>query len=633
MADQVPLFTADCLLEESFECWKCKYKMLAGTRYYPVENSTKNSKSPAVAKCCKACAMYYFDKAISMGRISNQKSFEQHYGITDLRLSDSEASWNRSFNVMEIYQRVNAAQKKGKYISQPRETILLIYYVDATRAQRAVSAMPEHLSDRRATSSARSQRTDLDNSMPPPAFIPNKNSALKQRSQAIGYNPDHSAYEQALNKQRQAIYPRSDKLISIAFHIGAELIPSGRGKRASHIPEMRNLGITETDPRVSAYAKPSELRARAEGLLWKHMLRKYPKFTGNAAGDTGTEFHHNDKPFEVALILPEAEWEEYEEMMETAETVQTSGSIKQDIKPKQKMQSESSSSATATEGDLFTAVEKLGWEERYNRGILIPEKEEGSSRTCSRSVLSQSSDEDDRPSKKHLLWESPPRGSSVQRAALMSGGAVSQTQVEKFNSVQYFVCYYPVHITPWTEIYKSMMAKKPIQFNIDTSPVVYRHLSFYPDVIVGKGSFCTAHDVSLTLDLPGPNSQPPQSASVVANRYTTSEELERVVGDGNMHMFVSSLFGFAESWVAYFLKLSKLESPVTLPELKYVNAGIVTCHDVATGNTAKTLNSRRMSLVLEDKIPNKPETFQKYINNGSASIENIVENLPINDNF
>ncbi|KAK7453249.1 hypothetical protein VKT23_011925 [Stygiomarasmius scandens] len=597
---------------------------------------------------------------MDMGKLGTEKSFEQYYGLEEVSFSEPELNWKRSFNVADIYKCVNAAQKK-----------------DATRPERAVSAVPDHLSVGRASSSVRGQDVNRnirpDPHMPPPPPPPHTmdgSSGLRNKPEAIGYNLQHHSYNQALKKAQASTYAKSDKAISVAFHIGVEAYSASRGKKSSHMPDLRSLGLTETDPQVSAYATPSDLRERAVTLLWTRFLHKYPDFPGQLSdcsfreiapvkwtnidlqplnvpyflnrpqvncarrgakgatgGDTPTEFHYNDKPFEVALVLSSEVWDQYEEMLESKEVAERGKAWESgNLKPGQSTAGKKKS--TTSSNNLFTEVEDSecsDWGRRYENGTLLLEDSQSS-------ILSQPED-GERPQKKISLWESPPHG-NVQRRALMGGGAISASQVERFNSTEYIISYYPVLTPSWTSIIKSITAgKSPMRFEID-----------------GKtGSFRTAHRAALTFEnMVDVRMQPiiakrpykekrktkgRADAPAPMARYSSQEELERVVGDGNMHMFVSSLFSFAESWIGHLLKSTGIKRPVQLPNLAYVNAGVATCHDAVVGTTTKSLSSRHMALMLEDEISDFPDSFCKYINNGSASIEDVVNDHPEDDHF
>ncbi|KAJ3917673.1 hypothetical protein F5877DRAFT_68003 [Lentinula edodes] len=616
---------------------------------------------------CLPCALYYWHKAISNGLQESTKKFEDVYGISDLSFTAEELAWERKFDPEDIRRRVIDAKKKIYWALRSNTNLPLLNCIVMPPPP------PPSLSG--------SRKMPANHIGGPAAHLSTGIGSTTGR--AIGYGEHHRHYHQAIKNQQAKAYVHSNELISVAYLIGYCVNPKASTK--SYMPKFVPISnIAETDPSTPRGITVEELIVQAKRLVWPQLLAKFPDFSWDwtqvevreiwptawvnliqaepgrlwfydrdqllkaprgGKGKTGDKvFTHNAKPFEIGIVIPYEDFENALELAEDAVSSQTTTKSKNpsrstavavpmNIRSTAATHSMNTCSTVATHSmnthgpasSLFTH----GWQDSLNTGTNKGSRKRSLSVTSPNETVPFS-----RASKK--TYRSPKRGAA--KHVLQSGGQVTLTQVKQFDGTYYSVELFQIPSFDYADVAAS---PTPVRFTFDIETRDVGSIVLNPTVI-GKGSFRTAHSARLQT--------PKWNCNVIVKRpYTTGKskgtskddahllrlpvgaELESIVRDANLHLWSDMLFEFALGWITRFLGVTKLIPPANIPSFRYVNAFVLTVHSEVTGSSVKNLSSRKMTLMAEEVIPAAETSFCKYINNGSADIGPLIEELALND--
>lgn len=187
------------------------------------------------------------------------------------------------------------------------------------------------------------------------------------------------------------------------------------------------------------------------------------------------------------------------------------------------------------------------------------------------------------------------------------------------------VNYYPIE--PQNIAY---LVKQPA-FMLNKSLVSHGYISYQPGSRVGIGAFKTAHLGQLNIDpkpLTGPGhlrndtivfkrpyfqGRKTTEGNIRISRYTVADEIEKIIVEGNIFLWATSLMSMAYSFINRALEKASQQPPFDIPQFRFVRAGIVTAQQAITKQSTTT----RAAYLIEEYIdPVLEGEYIKYVHNG-----------------
>ncbi|KAF8149715.1 hypothetical protein K438DRAFT_1624849, partial [Mycena galopus ATCC 62051] len=153
---------------------------------------------------------------------------------------------------------------------------------------------------------------------------------------------------------------------------------------------------------------------------------------------------------------------------------------------------------------------------------------------------------------------------------------------------------------------------------------------------IGIGTFKSAHTGHLSLiHLPkqGLGTAPNEHVAVkrmyrkrtqntttgnwVTTRFLPADEHAMIIQEANLLYWASSLMDFTYSFIHLFLSNTDEGPPFTIPQLRFLHAGVADSHDQVAGNNINNISSIQRTYLVEEFIE-ELDSFVKFVHNGDA---------------
>ncbi|KAJ7767848.1 hypothetical protein B0H14DRAFT_2254996, partial [Mycena olivaceomarginata] len=89
--------------------------------------------------------------------------------------------------------------------------------------------------------------------------------------------------------------------------------------------------------------------------------------------------------------------------------------------------------------------------------------------------------------------------------------------------------------------------------------------------------------------------------------------------EANLLYWASSIMDFTYSFIHRFLSNTDEEPPFTIPQLRFVHAGVPVSHDQIAGTNINNTSSIRRTYLVEEFIDEELDGFVKFVHNGDAT--------------
>ncbi|KAG1808361.1 hypothetical protein EV424DRAFT_1543509 [Suillus variegatus] len=311
------------------------------------------------------------------------------------------------------------------------------------------------------------------------------------------------------------------------------------------------------------------------------------------------------KQFLLYVVVPTAQWEDYETWLEKAEEERFSmGSQSEPLflpSATRSVHSSVQSSALASKHHLKLALSKAPVKRPFQREIA--------------SVPS-----------------SPP----LKKMASANSGGTTDIDVRQMLTVQHEnIEFFPIPTRPLSVILDDPKLHAAFRTDTELSHSGRLTVQTSTDDMLGIGGFKTAHPGFLTLlsapeiplgsrprqkvavKRPFYKKYPPGSSTNPINfsngRYTISDELPKLFREANVLYWARSLLTFAYEYIDHCVANSSDTPPFHIPRLRFVEAGLALSHDhTQPGHKSKSLTMPRAGYLVEELIT---DDFIKYIHN------------------
>ncbi|KAJ7767592.1 hypothetical protein B0H14DRAFT_2402736 [Mycena olivaceomarginata] len=110
------------------------------------------------------------------------------------------------------------------------------------------------------------------------------------------------------------------------------------------------------------------------------------------------------------------------------------------------------------------------------------------------------------------------------------------------------------------------------------------------------------------------------SGNWVVSRFPYADEYSKTVQEANLLYWASSLMDFAYSAMALCVSNANKPPPFTIPQLRFVHAGVAVSHDQASGTNISNTSSIQRTYLVEEFIHSGSDGFTKFVHNGSANL-------------
>ncbi|KAJ7348304.1 hypothetical protein DFH08DRAFT_698194, partial [Mycena albidolilacea] len=104
----------------------------------------------------------------------------------------------------------------------------------------------------------------------------------------------------------------------------------------------------------------------------------------------------------------------------------------------------------------------------------------------------------------------------------------------------------------------------------------------------------------------------------VMTRFLPADEHAMIIQEANLLYWASSLMDFTYSFIHLFLSNADEEPPFTIPQLRFVHAGVAVSHDQVAGNNISNTSSIRRTYLVEEFIE-ESDGFVKFVHDGDAN--------------
>ncbi|KAJ7429090.1 hypothetical protein FB451DRAFT_1071607, partial [Mycena latifolia] len=103
-------------------------------------------------------------------------------------------------------------------------------------------------------------------------------------------------------------------------------------------------------------------------------------------------------------------------------------------------------------------------------------------------------------------------------------------------------------------------------------------------------------------------------------RFSAPDEYVKILQEANLLFWGASIMAFTYSFIRHFISHATEEPPFTIPELRFVHAGVVVVHEQVNGTNIANTSSVQRTYLVEEFINTgtEPQEFVKFIHNGDA---------------
>ncbi|KAJ7177076.1 hypothetical protein C8R46DRAFT_48284 [Mycena filopes] len=612
-------FTEDIAATQAIQCGRmaCGRQINPGEPRHALGNQNPNGLRKIV---CEACNSYYLSLPTTIRRKDRSET-----GI------ESAAA--------DIRRSVNSARNRGASNSERRVTAVSSSQAGSASTSRYSGLMPP----------PGYPRVTIPGSFGAPAIFTPPGSQGGSHSYPKGYSDAHAHY----SDQREAWAKRAyaggaGETIGIIMQVLHD-VPGKfkKGGLVHNLSEGKSIPANSTPLYiihvVMKYMRPLLLAAtRGFQFNWDHLIvRDVVSWTNLAQEDDTHPFYYDrclvtssskskDKvkvfkrpktSFIVALVVPSDQWEEYVTYAATLE-------VEKEETPAAASSSSRTSTQTTRSSSRRTHGAQFNWDDDYD-----PQETGTSKRERSASLSAPTTPP---PSKKRTPPEyvSPDRNKLWQALAIGGASDIAEASTRATSErVEFFqITECSLHELLHCETGGVQFFKCEAQNSAQGSlMIVFKNH-------IGVGTFKTAHAGHLSLiHLPSrglgtsPNqrvavkrlyrtrSQKTDSASWVVRRLSAADEYAKTLQEANLLFWAASIMSFTYSFINHFTTSTDKELPFTIPDLRFVHAGVAVAHDQVTGTNIANTSTIRRTYILEEFIDTATDDFVKYIHNGDAA--------------
>ncbi|KAG1897952.1 uncharacterized protein F5891DRAFT_1191263 [Suillus fuscotomentosus] len=492
---------------------------------------------------------------------------------------------------------------------------------------------------------------------------PQGSSSIRHSSQqgAIGYSSQHALYAAERDRWGKMAYASS---LAETILLEITVVHEGAGARKKRGVPIGNIceGRKDVDARIDASGLIKlaletvvpKLRKFDGEFVWRveeFIIRDaawvdlsnhpqlVPYFYDQCLQPSrkGTKSTFKSKQFALMVVVPEAQWNEYENWLELraemeAEAIRTSCT-------------QSSEHATAHTAVSFnvpsSATTSLAENELFlpsvttNNSVTVSTKR-AHQRAESSSSLSGTSSPPRKKNPPPTAFHSPDR--DLLKEVLKIGGGANLNVKQVFGLHSESVQFHPI---PTRDITDLLLHKQHHSFSVDTAESSIGQLTIdtSTDGFIGIGGFKTANAGWLTLTAPPKTGlgsvarhkvvvkRPfekvfPTAMKVGAykvGRYSLVDELQKLFREANVLYWSKSLLKLTYDFIDRSIASSPEPPPFAVPRVRFVEAGLALCHHQGGSKPGAKTGSTRAVFLLEELIEGGDDMFVKFIHNMDAN--------------
>ncbi|KAG1885904.1 uncharacterized protein F5891DRAFT_1201454 [Suillus fuscotomentosus] len=470
---------------------------------------------------------------------------------------------------------------------------------------------------------------------------PQGSSSIRHSSQqgAIGYSSQHALYAAERDHWGKMAYASS---LAETILLEITVVHEGAGARKKRGVPIGNIceGRKDVDARIDASGLIKlaletvvpKLRKFDGEFVWRveeFIIRDaawvdlsnhpqlVPYFYDQCLQPSrkGTKSTFKSKQFALMVVVPEAQWNEYENWLELraemeAEAIRTSCT-------------QSSEHATAHTAVSFnvpsSATTSLAENELFlpsvttNNSVTVSTKR-AHQRAESSSSLSGTSSPPRKKNPPPTAFHSPDR--DLLKEVLKIGGGANLNVKQVFGLHSESVQFHPI---PTRDITDLLLHKQHHSFSVDTAESSIGQLTIdtSTDGFIGIGGFKTAN--AGWLILPRLVSDQWLVGAYKVGRYSLVDELQKLFREANVLYWSKSLLKLTYDFINRSIASSPEPPPFAVPRVRFVEAGLALCHHQGGSKPGAKTGSTRAVFLLEELIEGGDDMFVKFIHNMDAN--------------
>ncbi|KAG1902498.1 uncharacterized protein F5891DRAFT_1186621 [Suillus fuscotomentosus] len=492
---------------------------------------------------------------------------------------------------------------------------------------------------------------------------PQGSSSIRHSSQqgAIGYSSQHALYAAERDRWGKMAYASS---LAETILLEITVVHEGAGARKKRGVPIGNIceGRKDVDARIDASGLIKlaletvvpKLRKFDGEFVWRveeFIIRDaawvdlsnhpqlVPYFYDQCLQPSrkGTKSTFKSKQFALMVVVPEAQWNEYENWLELraemeAEAIRTSCTQSSEHATAYTAVSfnvPSSATTSLTENELFLPSVTT------NNSVTVSTKR-AHQRAESSSSLSGTSSPPRKKNPPPTAFHSPDR--DLLKEVLKIGGGANLNVKQVFGLHSESVQFHPI---PTRDITDLLLHKQHHSFSVDTAESSIGQLTIdtSTDGFIGIGGFKTANTGWLTLTAPPKTGlgsvarhkvvvkRPfekvfPTAMKVGAykvGRYSLVDELQKLFREANVLYWSKSLLKLTYDFIDRSIASSPEPPPFAVPRVRFVEAGLALCHHQGGSKPGAKTGSTRAVFLLEELIEGGDDMFVKFIHNMDAN--------------
>ncbi|KAG2335574.1 hypothetical protein BDR05DRAFT_1006665 [Suillus weaverae] len=482
-------------------------------------------------------------------------------------------------------------------------------------------------------------------------------SSIRHSSQqgAIGYSSQHALYAAERDRWGKMAYASS---LAETILLEITVVHEGAGARKKRGVAIGNIceGKKDIDARIDASGLIKlaletvvpKLRKFNGEFVWRveefvirdaawvdlsNHPQSVPYFYDQCLQPSrkGTKSTFKSKQFALMVVVPEAQWNEYENWLELraemeAEALRTSCTQSSECVG---FNVPSSATTSLAENQLFLPSVTT------NNSVTVSTKR-AHQRAESSSSLSGTSSPPRKKNPPPAAFHSPDR--DLLKEVLKIGGGANLNVKQVFGLHSESVQFHPI---PTRDITDLLLHKQHHSFSVDTAESSIGQLTIdtSTDGFIGIGGFKTANAGWLTLTAPPKTGlgsvthhkvvvkRPfekvfPTAMKVGAykvGRYSLVDELRKLFREANVLYWSKSLLKLTYDFIDRSIASSPQPPPFAVPRVRFVEAGLALCHNQGGSKPGAKTGSTRAVFLLEELIEGGDDMFVKFIHNMDAN--------------
>lgn len=215
----------------------------------------------------------------------------------------------------------------------------------------------------------------------------------------------------------------------------------------------------------------------------------------------------------------------------------------------------------------------------------------------------------------------PPTSERIEFFKLTACALDELLQGKSSNGVHFFTC------NPQQAAQGSLTVNHSSNIGVGTFKSAHRgHLTLIHLPIEGLGT--TPNALVAAKRLYRKRARKANSDAWVLSRHSAADEYAKTLQEANLLYWGCSLMTFTYSFIHHFVAQAEEEPPFTIPDLRFVHAGVAVVHDQTVGTNVNNTSSMRRTYLLEEFIDTSQEEFVKFVHNGEA-VPHLSSNDPL----